>query len=69
MLPDRQEMAPEYLAPSTFESSRLIYRGIEKDDVDFFFKLCSRHSSRVRHEPKSHITELKKGGRGVHEFC
>jgi RimJ/RimL family protein N-acetyltransferase len=42
MIPEGQEgqdMDPKYLAPASLESSRLIYRGVEKEDVDFFYKL------------------------------
>jgi len=39
MLPEGQEIVPESLGPLTFESSHLIYRGVEKEDLDFFYKV------------------------------
>ncbi len=40
MIPDGQDMAPpQELPPLIFESSRLVYRGVEKGDSDFFHKL------------------------------
>jgi RimJ/RimL family protein N-acetyltransferase len=61
-------MATQYLAPSSFESSRLIYRGVEKDDVDFYYKLCSDTTGVYAMNPNLVLPNSKKGAEELMGF-
>jgi RimJ/RimL family protein N-acetyltransferase len=69
MIPDEQEMAPRHPAPSSFESSRLIYRGIEKEDVDYFYKLCQDTPAVYGMNPNLVVPNSKKRAKEIMDFC
>jgi RimJ/RimL family protein N-acetyltransferase len=68
MLSDGQEMTLKYSAPFSFESSRLIYRGIEKDDVDFFYRLCQDTPAVSAMNPNILLPNSKKGAEELMNF-
>jgi RimJ/RimL family protein N-acetyltransferase len=68
MLPDGQEMFPESLRPLTFESSRLIYRGVEKEDLDFFYKVSQDTIAVYALNPNLPLPNSKKSSEDLMAF-
>jgi len=68
MIPDGQEMLPQSLGPLTFETPRLIFRGVEKDDVDFFYKVSQDTLARYALNPNLPLPNSKKSSEDLMGF-